>query len=216
MIKKTLKNIVLALSASALLTLNGCVVFPAGHVPKTVFTDSHSNITKPTVYVSVMGYRGSPKNPTPMPTADPIYREMVYHAFVESGIFHNVYFDPAKKDDADIKMNVRIYEETHVGEAFLSALVSYLTLTIVPNFGYISSTAEVSMIDSSDNIVSTVTESDSTDQLAGVLTIPVYVFSHKTMHEVGNSVITNEVAAGLLEQYKNHHIDVNHVSMKKS
>ncbi len=213
---KTFKNISLVLLASAMFLLNGCVVFPAGHVPKAVFSASTSTVTKPTVYVSVMGYRGSPKNPSPMPAADPVYREMVYHAFIGSGIFHNVYMDPAKKDEADIKMNVRIYEETHVGEAFLSALVCYVTLTVVPCFAYISSTAEVSIMDSSDNIASTVTKSDSTDQLVGIFTIPVYVFSHKTMQEVGNSVITNEIAAGLLDQYNNNRLNTNYVIMHKN
>ncbi len=201
-----LKTATLATCATIALGLGGCATFPGGNVPKATFDDIKTT-DKPIVYIDVMGYSGTPKSPSALPTTVPTYQAITKQAFLESHLFKEVLFNPADKGKANLNIEVKIYENNHTGVAVLTGLIDYISLSIIPGFTYTDSTAQVTVLDNNNNVVSTSTKTDSVSHIWGAIGLLAYPFGSDAPAVVANKVVTNEVKAALKEQYSQGHLN---------
>ncbi len=132
-----IRNVVLTLSAAAVLAMAGCASFPQDKLATVKDMPSVAQYQhKPSAYIDLRFYVGKPdvagSPPTQVASVPQGLQSIVATAVDKSGMFSSYSFDPSKKADADYTIEFYFYDYGNQGAAMISGFITGFTFGIIP------------------------------------------------------------------------------------
>lgn len=200
-----MKLVIPALRAAAVLAvalLTGCAVFPQQKVAKVSLPVATISVEKPAAYANVQFFRGkpdaAPKELSPsLPGMDKTIG-MIRSNISDSGLFRSVSFDSSSKDSADLRLNVRVYNHGDMGPAMVGAIITGLTLYVIPSKATDNYTVQVDVQDKSGATLAQTTNNDAMTLWQGLVFLPM---AGNSIKKGFDATVGNQVRAALKQAY---------------
>lgn len=187
----------------AFVLLTGCAVFPQQKVATVQLPIATAATQKPSAYANVQVFRGKPGNNAKelSPSLPGLNKaiDMIRKNVDDSGLFSSVSYDSSTKADADLNLNVRVYNHGDIGAgAMIAAFITGFTFYVVPSTALESYTVQVDVADKAGQSLAHVSNEDSMRMWQGLIFLPM---AGNTMQKGFESTVGNQIRAALKEAH---------------
>ena len=174
--RSIIRNVVLTLSAAAVLALAGCASFPQDKLATVKDMPSVTQYQhKPSVYIDLRSYIGNPDVAGSPPTQVPVQQglqSIVATAVDKSGMFSSYSFDPSKKADADYTIQFYFYDYGNMGAAMISGFITGFTFGIIPGGATDNYTLRTTLVAKDGTAQPVLSSNDAISTWMGIWFIP--------------------------------------------